>query len=192
MDAGVYLHMTAMVFMNRINQDISDHVKTFGHRETAEKVILAQSYWLVRNPGQSNNSLAQILPRGLHKKLNPMMPMIQPISGNTNLFREPAVIASPAKREDPDIDRLTKKFAAMEAHIMDLEGQVKTRGYRHDNTQGMNTARTDNNWKLMDKSQMTCHLCHKKGHFANECRTWSWQNGRPSTRLNVITYESDE
>ena len=44
MDAGVYPHMMAIVFMNGIHQDISDHVKTFGHRETAEKVILAQSY----------------------------------------------------------------------------------------------------------------------------------------------------
>src|SRR5665213_3996874 len=121
-----------------------------------------------------------------------MMPMIQPIQGNTNLFREPAVVASPAKREDPDIDGLIKKFAAMEAHIMDLEGQVKTRGYRHDNTRGIYTTQTDNNLKPMNKSQMTCHLCHKKGHFMNECWTRSWQNGQSSTGLNVITYESDK
>ena len=75
-----------------------------------------------------------------------MMPMIQLIQGNTNLFCEPAVVASLAKHEDPDIDGLTKKFAAMEAHIMDLKGQVKTRGYHHDNTRGMYTAWTENNW----------------------------------------------
>ena len=39
-----------------------------------------------------------------------------------HLFHEPAVVATPAKREDPDIDGLTKKFAAIEAHIMNLKG----------------------------------------------------------------------
>ena len=192
MDPAVYPHMTAMVFMNGTHQDIADHVKTFGHRAIGEKVVLAQSYWLVRNPGMSTNSLAQVLPRGLHKKLNPTIPMIQQAQATTNLFREPAIVATPAAREDPGIEEITKKFALMEAHIMDLEGQVKNRtGYRHDNTRGAYPARTDN-WRSMDKTYMTCHLCHQKGHFAKECTKRTWQDGRPTTGLNVITYEDDE
>ncbi len=76
LEPGVYPHMTTLVFMSGLHQDITDHVKTFGHWAVREKVVLVQSYWLVRNPVVSTNILVQVLPRGLYKKLN-SIPIIQ-------------------------------------------------------------------------------------------------------------------
>ena len=194
LEDGVYPYITGMVFMSGLHQDIADHVRTFGYNTTTEKVALAQNYWLVRNPGMSNASLAQILPRGLHRKLNPTTQMMQPTSATTNLFREPAVVQTNMPRSDPGIDEITRRFAQMEAHIVDLEGKVQKKegGYRHDNTRGTYTARAEFRRPYRDPSGITCFLCNKTGHMARDCTKRNWQDGRPSTGVNAMTEEGYE
>ena len=74
---------------------------------------------------------------------------------------EPAISTKPRKpTHEEEMEKITKMFSEMTAHIADLEGKL--------------IRRNNPSWpayvaEVRKKEDMNCYLCGRRGHFAKDC-----------------------
>src|ERR1700742_2577949 len=161
-----------MVFMNSLPADLQRHIKRFGPRSIEEKVRMAQAFWDIKT-GHSA-SLYDKLPQDLCRKFSTGIPVVQMVSASTEPPEEdtikPTVIAKTGKTTHEDeMEKITKMFSEMTAHIADLEAKVIRQNKQ---PRGTFVAEERN------KSEINCFLCGRRGHFAKNYQTRSWKEGR--------------
>ena len=137
----------------------------------AQKVGYGQHYWTAHNPGEGMPP-QQLGPRRPWEN-NIYEPAIPP---GTTSVPAPAVtpVPKPAlKKKDDGMEELTRMMSEMTAHIADLQAQVKQQDRFNSRPQRSVYTAQDSR-----SGSSSCYLCGKPGHFARDCRTRSWREGR--------------
>src|SRR6201999_744334 len=145
-----------MVFMNGLPADIQRHIKRFGPRSMEEKVRMAQAFW--DTEAGHSASLYDKLPQDLCRKFSTGIPVVQMVSASAEPPEEdtikPTVMAKTGKTTHEDeMEKITKMFSEMTAHIADLEAKVIRQNRQ---PRGTFVAEERN------RGQMNCFLCGRR------------------------------
>ena len=113
--------------MNGLPEDLQRHIKRFGPRAMEEKIRMAQAFW--DTEAGHTSPLYDKLPQDLQRKFSTGIPIVQMVAASTEPKKEatikPAISTKPRKlTHEKEIEKITKMFSEMTAHIADLEGKL--------------------------------------------------------------------
>ena len=151
------------VFMNGLHKEIALAIRSSPTvLNLTNKVDYAHRYWTARHPNTSVILPDKFRSRPGDRKIETIVP----------------------RREEPEMDQLTKQFAEMKLMIADLQRQIKQTPVQRFGVE--TTQRSNRDGYGEKRGPIRCYRCGEEGHFSKDCLAETARVAQTSNRSTKL------